>query len=130
MIEFIFLAGAALSAINQASPEARHDRQIKAYKEGRISKEQVQKNIQEIWMNPYFEGDPNDFSDIRRDEANWNAYIKKHQAEREKFQSLDVDGKYAFMSDRIKSAFNRGDIDRDTASQQLTQLKEWRRNNS
>lgn len=35
-----------------------------------------------------FEGDPNDFSDIHRDEANWNAYVKKRQEEREKFNLL------------------------------------------
>lgn len=129
MLPFIALAGAALYALDQASPEKRQERQVKAFKEGKISREQAQKNIQEIWMNPYGDDDPNDFSDLDRDQANWNAYVKKHQAEREKFQSLDVNGKYAFMSDRVKSAFNRGDIDRDTASQKLTELKEWRRNN-
>ncbi|TBR60738.1 hypothetical protein BLD44_024125 [Mastigocladus laminosus UU774] len=128
MIEFVLLAGAALVMINQASPQARHQRQIKAYKEGKISSKQAQENIQKIWMNPYWNENPNDFSEIERTQANWNAYVKKSREEQNKFNSLDVNSKAEYFSDRVKAKFAKGEIDRNTASNQLAEIKRWRRN--
>ncbi|MGJ5674172.1 MAG: hypothetical protein ACR9NN_11265 [Nostochopsis sp.] len=130
MIEFALLAGVALVVINQASPEERHKRQIKAYKQGKISSNQAQENIQKIWMNPYGDDNPNDFCQIERDQANFNAYVKKRREEQNKFNSLDVNSKAAFFSARVKAKFANGEIDRDTASNQLAEIKRWKRNSS